>query len=273
MNKPISEETLLGKIALLAHKNKQSAFGETPSLEELAMLYDNQLDFNRKQEVLSHINSDPLLFEQFMNLVDVMYDNTTANQHVAESKNSSFTQLLSWLFSWKGLTGSVASASLVVIIVLQFSPTSPLTPLIEQPSYEANHEASNNGSKNGTQTASFISPDKRAIAAGIANASNDNVQQLKQLDLSIAINQQGSALEANIYQQYFQLGELLAEWEQLCRQDKGANTVFIQQFSLTINQISTESFIPVHQNLVKLSQAKQPEQACDLLQQFLLSEF
>lgn len=268
MNKPTPKETVLGKIALLAHKNKQSAFGETPSLEEFAMLYDNQLDFNRKQEVMSHINADPLLFEQYIGLVEVMCDNATPKEHATANQDSYFTQLLSWLFSWKGLTGSVASASLAIIIVLQFSPDPPLIPSIEQPNHKASQIRNND-----TKTITFISPDKRAIAAGIANASNDNIQQLKQLDLSIAINQQGSALEANIYQQYFQLGELLAKWEQLCRQDKGANSVFTQQFSLTINQISTESFIPVHQNLVKLSQAKQSEQACELLQQFLLSEF
>lgn len=277
MSQPTPKETLLGKVALLAHKDKQPVIGDVPSLEELAMLFDNQLDFNRKQEVMSHINADPLLCEQFMNLVDVMCDHTTADQHVTKSQNNSFTQLLSWLFSWKGLTGSVASASLVAIVVLQFSPTSPLTPLIEQPSYEANQETSNQESKNGTQTASFISPDKRAIAAGMVKALNSNSQQKqknqKQLDLTIAINQQGSALKPQVYQQYFKLGELLIEWDLLCYQNPKGETDLVEKLALTIEKISAESFIPVHKSIVKLSQNKHPELACNLLKQFLLSEF
>lgn len=269
MSDPTPKETLLGKLALLAHQGKQPPLGEKPSPEELAMLYDDQLDFNRKQEVMSHLNADPILFKQWMDLVDVMGESETAQQRATTTQPKS-VGLLSWMFGWKGFVSGMATAGFAALIILQLPLDKGLTPSIEQPTQVASQD-----SKDNTASKVFISPDKRAIAAGIDNAlaAQEGIRLLEKLDISMAVNQQGSALEPPLYQQYYQLGELVIEWEQHCYQGIHPSQEFLKQANTTIEQLSANSFIPLHETIIGLTQTPTLERACKLLQQFLLSEF
>ena len=272
MNEPTPKKNLLGKIALLAHKGKQFPTGGKPSAEELAMLYDDQLGFQRKQEVMSHLNADPVLFEQWMGLVDVMAE-APVEQPVISSKNFS-TKLASWLFGWKSLAGGMAAAGFAALLILQQTTDNGLSPSIEQPNQVASQDTKGNIPVKG-----FVSPGKRAIAAGIGNAldkqeaKQEDSRLLEKLDLSMMVDQQGSALKAPLYQQYFRLGELIVEWEQLCHQKTPPTQEFLQQANHAIEQLAADSFMPLPEAIIDLTQTPSTEQACERLQQFLLSEF
>ena len=85
-NSGSTEDQLLARLALLAeqHTPTDPPLGDRPSPEELALFYDNQLDFNRKQQVIAHLNADPTLRQQWLGLVDIMSD----SKHTAETHSS-----------------------------------------------------------------------------------------------------------------------------------------------------------------------------------------
>lgn len=64
----------LAQLALLSQQGKCDPLGNAPSSSELAALLDGKLDFKRKQQVFGHLNRNPALFSQWVDLVDAQHD-------------------------------------------------------------------------------------------------------------------------------------------------------------------------------------------------------
>ena len=252
-------DTLLAKIALLAQRGNRQPIGAPPSLEELAMLYDDQLDFNRKQEVISHINNDPTLLKQWTDLVDVMGEQVTEKQSIAKPA------FFAWLSHWKILTAGMATASFAMFMVLQQPQDTSLTPGIDtQPSTASQDVIVGNKKTN------FTSPDKRAIAAGIVAA-----QQARNIIPSEALTRiiadvEASSLEATLYQTYYSLGQQLDAASLQCKSQQ-LSSAQVKTITQTIAQLSTISFIPIAESLKSITTDTDTETTCKKIQTFIES--
>jgi len=80
----------LAKLALLAQKGTNRAEGPVPTDEELAMLYDNRLDFSRKQQIMSHINANPDLMQQWISLLEILNE----DKIVISESNGAFSKII-----------------------------------------------------------------------------------------------------------------------------------------------------------------------------------
>ena len=253
---------LLAKLALLAHRGKQPPQGTPPTDEELAQLYDNQLSFQRRQQVMSHINNNPQLFKQWIALVDVLTPKKSTQQN---NQAHTFKHLFQTLQQhWQGLLSGAAVTSIILMVIL-LQPSANLTPSVNTAPSVANIKPNT-----AIKTASFISPDKRAILAGI-KSNNAHKSILPKLNYNNAIGQQGSALKPALYQQYYTLGQLLAELTQQCQNNQAITADTWAKFIKTTHLIKQQSFIPLPKALNNLPRNKPAPQHCQLIQQLLLS--
>ncbi len=112
-------QRLLARLMMLAQHGRSQPSGLLPTSEELAMLFDEQLDYQRKQQVISHINHNEQLMQQWTELVSILTIDNTAdhainNSLAADKKtNNRFSQFLNKLVSWQRITGGLVTASLV----------------------------------------------------------------------------------------------------------------------------------------------------------------
>ena len=282
-----NDELLLAKMALLAQYGTTTPEGEKPSDEELAMLIDDQLDFTRKQQVFSHINANQTLMTQWLNLVDIMSADTTnilnnaeENAKTKNSKAPFFTRLGKWLKSWQGISTGLATSCAVALVILM-QPSLELTPQIATQPQVANSDTNKKTPNKQPITApQFISPDKRAIAAGLLTIVNpSNVHLFTEFNLSNSVEQNGSSLTPSLYQQYFELGQLLAQQHLHCKAEPRPPKLQSKQLTkiteLT-NAIAEHSFIPLDKDLAAIStmnnsKAKpSTEQLCQQVENFLM---
>jgi len=253
---------LLAKLALLAHRGKKAPQGDIPTDEDLALLYDNQLDFKRRQQVMSHINSNPELFKQWIALVDLLAQEN--NTHTSTASNRADSLINQLQNHWQALVGTLAVAGLATLVVL-LQPDSSLIPNIDNSPSVATTESTTN-----IEVAPFISPDTRAMLAGIQSKATDNTLLLN-LDYTHAIDQQGSSFTPALYQQYYQLGQQIAELSIHCEMGKVSAPMF-DALKNTIQTIQQQSFIPLPAPLISLAE-KTESQACNTIKHFLLSNF
>jgi hypothetical protein len=288
-NNLTNDQRLLAKIALLAQHGTNKPEGEKPSDEELAMLIDNQLDFTRKQQIYSHINATPHLMKQWLELVEIMATETAhvkenLNEAVNESsktngqvKHPLLTQLSQWLKSWQGLTATLATSCAVALVVIM-QPSLEISPLIATQPHVANSDTLK---KKTAPTSQFIGPEKRAISAGILNVVKPNNAKLfSGINLINTIDQQGSSLAPKLYQQYVELGQLLAQQHIKCNIDSGSDSESpilpiqaLTEIKDVVNAITEQSFIPLHKSLADMAGIKNKlsaEQLCQRVENFLL---
>lgn len=264
-----NNDLLLSKLALLAQQANVTPEGEKPNNEELAMLLDDQLSFTRKQQVISHINADSNLMQQWISLVEILACDTKTLKS-KQDKPSLMTPLLNYLSSWQGLTSSLATASLVVIVFIMQTPQQ-LSPNIEMQPDVAAIDAIKKTNK------AFISPDIRAISAGILNYSKThNTPYFDAINLSNAIDSAGSSLSEALYQQYANLGYLIAAQHLECKnssQQVIINRKRLSKITALITTLADESFLPLANNLLKIGDIKNSKQRCEQINTFLVSEF
>jgi hypothetical protein len=270
---------LLSKIALLAQNGNSTIHGEKPSDEDLAMLFDDRLDFNRKQQVISHLNADPLLMQQWINLVEILGSEALESEFLisenvkVKEKQRFLTPLLNWFSSWQGVTGGLVAASLVVVVFLMQYP-SPLTPNIDHQPQVATGTQTKQTDKNGIKN-QFISPDKRAISAGImAYLTAHNIEHFTGINLSHAIGQNGSSLAPTLYQHYFALGQIIAEQGVACMIKTKHLVIDKKQLAKMvqlIKKIKQTSFMPLPKSLANINEQQNLKQLCGQLNHFLSS--
>ncbi|MFL0797279.1 MAG: hypothetical protein K6L73_07290 [Cellvibrionaceae bacterium] len=114
-----------GQLALHASRGAIPPQGPVPSTEELAMLQDDRLSFNRKQEVLSHINADAQLFKQWLDLVEAneIYREQT---QTAQAQSTWLARLQQWFTPLRVGAAGIALAGVmsVTLLIPQFDPHS-----------------------------------------------------------------------------------------------------------------------------------------------------
>ncbi|MGX5174003.1 hypothetical protein ACUR5C_08280 [Aliikangiella sp. IMCC44653] len=266
------EGLLLSKIALLAQTGKSTAQGNKPTDEELAMLFDDQLDFERKQQVISHINADQNLMQQWIGLVEILGGESEA----IEKKQSLLAQVFNWLSSWQGLTSGLVTASLVAVIFMMQTP-SELSPGIDSSPQVADKGSIDNKDKSDNKSnIQFVSPDKRAISAGISDyIKTHKTNRFNHINLDSAIDMEGSSLEPELHQKYFQLGYLIAEQWVDCKVDSEQVIIDknrLNQMTELVTLISNESFIPLDKSLAGIDSKQSARQLCNRVTDFLMSD-
>lgn len=112
-------DRLKAHMALLASHGEIPVMGERPDDEEIALLYENKLDFNRRQEVFSHINRDPELYRQWITLIESQELLLNDNQ---QSTPDTLSRLKQW-FPTPWLPAAVATS--VIALVLHFGLSAP----------------------------------------------------------------------------------------------------------------------------------------------------
>ena len=254
------QDRILAKLALTATK-EEAPKGQVPSDEELALLIQNKLDFTRKQEVLSHLNANEALFAQWMMLIEMM---EVPSHTKANPKQTAQSILADWFFNWKAALGGAAVAVFAVVLIWQ-------QPYLLSPVQDTSLPYANQNEVL-YQTPNFIRPDKRAIAAGIKhiaqNAASDAL--LVKLELSIAIDKAGSALNASLYEEYFKLGETLALLNLRCVETAAFANEDLSAFKQQLAILKQTSFIELPNELLSVAAS---ENTCETLSAYLLSEF
>lgn len=261
-NQFISRDHLLAKLALLAHAGKHKPKGDKPSDEELAMLIDDQLDFKRKEEVISHINADQALLEQWLQLVDII-----AIEEKSSEKSDEKVSWLSWMTQWQALAGSIAVAGIASVLIFN-SSFNEISPGIEtQP------EVATTQSKGQPKAKQFISPDKRAIAAGVKNSlSQSKVKLSYHINLNNAVDQQGTSLTPELYKTYFNLGQTIIKIAIQCQVKQPINSDLLNKLTELNTQLKHDSFIPMTQSLSGITSKTTSKDTCIKINQYLTSE-
>lgn len=180
--------------------------GDAPSEEELALFIEGKLSFDRRQEVISHLNVNPLLYQQWVQLVEFA-SLASESQHALlsekaamTSKRSIFDRLKDWL-GWKeyALAGSLAAVVMTVLL------------------WPANHDVGLSPKMDvapPTATQGRLTDQNRAFAAGLKSVNNSVSQSL---NLVSARMSDDVALEKSIYTIYFDWGQITAKGVELCR--------------------------------------------------------
>lgn len=254
-------DQVLVKLALLAHTGKHKAKGDKPTSEELAMLIDGQLDYKRKEEVMSHINADPALFSQWTQLVDIV---NIENKQTVKFKEK--TRWLAWLTNWQTLAGSVAVAGIATVLIMH-SPTE------FSPNIDSQPQVATTQAKGQTNTAQFVSPDKRAIMAGIKNSLKQKKAELGfKLNLTNAVDEQGSSLTPELYQNYYQLGQTITEMALQCKENQVTSPILLNTLRKLNDTLKRDSYIPLKESLADISRETEKKQRCLKINDFLQSE-
>ena len=92
---------------------------------------------------------------------------------------------------------------------------------------------------------------------------------LLNLNLDIAIDEQGSALTPELYQSYYQLGQTVAEIALQCKKD---NTASARRLIIIMNKLKQTSFIQVPALLTAINSETSQKQTCIKINDFLKSE-
>ncbi len=130
----------------------------------------------------------------------------------------------------------------------------------------------------------FVSPDKRAMAAGIQQMiKQHDTGHKSRLNLSSAISQQGSSLDEKLYQHYFELGQLLLIQQSECQKLRSDSNQHNQPTHIKLNQldkiirlsktIAKISFIPLPPLLAELNDETKSHSFCLQLDNYFLSNF
>lgn len=98
--------------------------GIAPTDEELASLYENQLEATRRAQILSHIANNPLAHERWVRCVEtlVYMDEIENPATKTVSKSSGIFNLLSDLFNIKIMLGGGFSTAAIIVIVVSILP-------------------------------------------------------------------------------------------------------------------------------------------------------
>lgn len=211
--------------------------GAAPSDEELALFIEGKLSFERRQEVISHLNVNPLLYQQWMQLVELVSlasqtEQNSVDQKMADtSERNWFERLKDWL-GWKeyALAGSMA-AVVMTVLIWPASNNEGLSPRMDVAPPSASQ-------------GKLLDKD-RAFAAGLKSVDNSVTQALT---LSSARSFQDVVLRKPIYDLYFQLGELTAKGASQCRsniseQQKLQLKQSYVKFDLQLRDAQEEAFI------------------------------
>ena len=263
---PISmneKDLTLAKLGMAASKGSLPD-GPVPSFEELALLIEDKLDFKRRDQILSHINSNTALFKQWINLVEIMEQGANVSQPKQQKKT-----LLNWLTSWQSLAGGAVAATLALVLVWQ-QPSNELIP-----STLTSSPYANNDEMTPSTAASFVSPDIGALAAGIQAAlTNTHLSISAKLDLNKAVTKEMTSLPPALYQYYFVLGETLVTIFSQCEGNTSATpTIEMAALFKQRHVIKTESFLSIPQGLAAINTNDTTEVSCKKIERFLLSEF
>jgi hypothetical protein len=114
---------VLAKQLLLIRQRRHDLDFPPPREEELASLLDDQIDFNRKQQIYAYLNTSPELMQQWVDLIEARHDLSAANQHISEEKKTTanLAQLLfGWLSELRLFRFASSAAVLVVAVTLVY---------------------------------------------------------------------------------------------------------------------------------------------------------
>ncbi len=157
---PSTAQKLQAKLALLASRGDTGIEGKAPSLEELALLLEDRLEFERKQQVYQYLNSDEQLFAQWVALIEAR--ETLINKPTVDAKPTLWQRFGQWLTpSRMTFVGSATAGVFAIAIItpaLLTTDTVPLSP--QQPSSET-RLASDSQSANLDKPAAMEKPRQR----------------------------------------------------------------------------------------------------------------
>lgn len=193
---------------VLALEHGRAAKGPAPSAEELALLHTQQLNFSRRQEVLSHLNTNPELWRQWLASREAdLADNTNP---ASETKANLWHRLGAWL--WQPGPAAAISACLVLVLLW---PSLPI------------HAPSDTGTEPQMHQPSPFAEIERAeitdsLHAGIVSAFTQlAVSERKALALALGVDDKNHAsIDAIANTDAFALGAQAVEIYQQCATDK-----------------------------------------------------
>ncbi len=216
MDKTTIEQQAEAMIALHATQGVHTPQGEQPSHEELAMLLDDRLNFNRRKEVLTHLNANTELFAHWVSLVEAksILSETTKNEL------SLLQRLQQWLNPTRlGFIGTALAAITTVAIVM---------PLLDAPATIPQNQPR-------TTPDYASSADVRietAVLAGILISYQNYSAAIQQtLPINSILNSHSIPEQSNLAALNplaIQLGEALLESYRSCQQ-KDFKSISIQQ--------------------------------------------
>lgn len=106
-------------LALNATRGTLPLQGEAPTHEELALMLDNKIDFKRRQEIYSHLNSNITLFNEWMALVELQQSQQSVENITQQA--SLFTRATQQLQIWltpKAMGYSAAGLAAVMVLAI-----------------------------------------------------------------------------------------------------------------------------------------------------------
>ncbi len=252
------------KLVSLAEQGQHKVKGVAPSEEELAMLFDGQLDFKRKDEVMSHINTNPVLLKQWLQLVDIAATEETNTEKVKQTAG-----LFLWFTHWQRIVSGMAVAGIATVLILNQTQNG-LSPEVDTQTPVAAQQTK--GGQPNNQTTHFISPDTRAIAAGVQSALNKSTIKLPYtLNLESAMDAKGSALVESLYIGYFQLGQTSAKIALHCQANQPIPAAHLKTFASIKSMLKTNSFISLSEPLKRINIEAEPSVLCAQIKTFLVS--
>lgn len=262
------QHRLAAKLVSLAEQGNHKAQGPAPNDEELALLFDDQLDFKRKNEVISHLNTNPALREQWLQLVEVASMNTRAQTSPSIAKSGWLAWLANLRPAWPRLVAGMAVAGIAAVMIITQTQQG-IAP--QQDSADSVADGKNTPANTGP---AFVSPDKRAMAAGILATLNTSTDSLPyKLNLNHAVDTEGSALKADLYQDYVAFGAALTELAIQCHPQPAIDQNKLKKWLQLRDTLNTTSFLKINSNLMTLTTDSPATQVCPVLDSFLQSNF
>lgn len=206
MDKTTIKQQAEAMIALHVTRGGHAPQGEQPSYEELALLLDGRLDFNRRKEVITHLNANTELFAHWVSVVEAK----SVLSEVTESEQNLLQRLQQWINPTRlGFIGTALAAITTAVIVL---------PLLDGPATVSPQQARNipGYASNGNVQI------ETAVQAGIVLSYQNYSETLKQtLPVRSILNNQSipeQSILSTLNPLALQLGEALLESYRMCQQ-------------------------------------------------------